>query len=105
MADNPNIIETRSRSKRPRKYGPGEPFTSLDELLDYARSAYGDRHDAFVWRDLGGGKGRPEHVFWTVNTAAWSLARHLIPSGRIRRAVVTDEYKAWLFAENLEAAR
>ena len=27
------------------------------------------------------------------------LARNLIPSGRVKRAVVTDEYREWLKAE------
>lgn len=85
--------------KRPRKYGPGEPFTSLDELLDFAVTAWRDGSDAFVWQDFGNGKGRPEHAFWTINGSALRLARNLIPSGRVKRAVVTDEYREWLKAE------
>lgn len=96
---------TRSRSKRPRKYGPGEPFTSLDELLDFAVSAWRDGGDAFVWREFGNGKGRPEHAFWTINGSAFHLARRLIPHGAIKRAVVTAEYKSWLDRETAEAPR
>lgn len=95
--DNP--IELRSRSKRPRKYGPGEPFNTLDELLDYARAAYAKRSDAFVWREFGfTDKGRVEHVFWTANTSAIALV-NLISAGRIKRAVITAEYSAWLHEE------
>lgn len=98
MSDNPNIM-TRARSRRPRKYGPGEPFKTLDELLDYARAAHAKRSDAFVWREFGfTDKGRVEHVFWTVNTSAIALA-NLISAARIKRAVITAEYSAWLHDE------
>ena len=93
-------------SKRPRKYGPGEPFASLDELLDFAAATHRDGSSGMVWREYGQeGHGRAEHVFWTVNTAAFHLARYLIPHKAIRRAVITPEYKSLLHREIAETPR
>jgi hypothetical protein len=90
--------------KQPRKYGPGEPIASLDELIAMSREARAAERDAFVWEANGYGKqaGRVVHVDWIGNTSAFRLT-HMINGGAICRAVITDEYRAWLAAET-EAA-
>lgn len=91
--------------RRPRKYGPGEPFASVDEFMALVVSAMAEKRNVcvwrnvFVWRDFGNGKGRPEHIFWTANTSAFQLVHRLIPSGFVRKAVVTQEYRDWLAKE------
>lgn len=70
---------------RPKKFEPGEPFTSFDDLVEWCRRGA----DGYVFW-IGS---RPVHGSWMLSQMMSTILHHL-ETQKIRRAIVRREWIA-----------